>query len=112
MPTGSGKTYVALRVVQTLLANACSLPILIVCGTNKGLDRFLEGVSIFCNKNELKRVGNASRSEISDDLSNVQGYSGDFEAVKNAKVIGVTATEAATYRLLIETLQSKITSEY
>lgn len=85
--TGTGKTYVGLRIVQALLANACPLPILIVCRTENGLDRFLEGILMFCDKGELLRVGELS----------------DIAAAQHAKIIGMTVNDAAkhNYRRLI-----------
>lgn len=90
LAAGTGKTYVGLRIVQTLLANACPLPILYICRTNQGLDRFHAGISKFCYKNELFRIG------ASDDIA----------AARQAKIIAMTTTDAANnnYRRFIETI--------
>lgn len=61
--TGTGKTYIGLRIVQTLLENRSEWPILIVCYTNHALDQFLEGIQKLCKPNELIRIGGKSQSE-------------------------------------------------
>lgn len=72
--SGTGKTYIGLRIVETLLANTTDLPILIVCYTNHALDQFLEGILRFCNEDELIRIGGKSQSEALQklNLSNVR----------------------------------------
>ncbi|XP_069075559.1 NFX1-type zinc finger-containing protein 1-like isoform X2 [Pleurodeles waltl] len=68
-PPGTGKTYVGLKVVKALLANADlwnpkgHRPILVVCFTNHALDQFLEGIHSFYNSGII-RVGSRSNSEI------------------------------------------------
>lgn len=59
--TGTGKTYIGLRIVEVLLANTSQWPILIVCYTNHALDQFLEGILKFCDDNELVRIGGKSQ---------------------------------------------------
>lgn len=66
---GTGKTYIGLRIVETLLANCSEWPILIVCYTNHALDQFLEGVQKFCNDRELIRIGGKSQSEAMKELN-------------------------------------------
>lgn len=61
--SGTGKTYIGLRIVETLLANTNKFPILVVCYTNHALDQFLEGIARFCEKNKLIRIGGKSQSE-------------------------------------------------
>ncbi|XP_057379532.1 NFX1-type zinc finger-containing protein 1-like [Daphnia carinata] len=67
-PPGTGKTYLALKIVQTLLKNKqhwnngqCPLssPILVICYTNHALDQFLEGISKFTHK--IVRIGSQSK---------------------------------------------------
>lgn len=72
--SGTGKTYIGLRIVETLLANTSDWPILIVCYTNHALDQFLEGILRFCNEGELIRIGGKSQSEALQklNLSNVR----------------------------------------
>lgn len=74
MSLGTGKTYIGLRIVETLLANTTEFPILVVCYTNHALDQFLEGILPFCDQNELIRIGGKSQSEILQkfNLSNVK----------------------------------------
>ncbi|KAH9515711.1 NFX1-type zinc finger-containing protein 1 [Bulinus truncatus] len=62
-PLGTGKTYVGLKVVETLLKNkgfTCSL-ILIVCYTN-ALDQFLEGITKFCPR-KIVRIGGRCKKQ-------------------------------------------------
>ena len=74
-PPGTGKTYIALKVVKCLLDNGKywfgsddrdlkkGCPILVICYTNHALDQFLEGiVSILPEK--IVRLGSRSKSEI------------------------------------------------
>ena len=64
---GTGKTYVGLKVVETILNNpirgpfSCygNNPILVVCSTNHALDQFLEGFLEFCDG--IIRVGGGSK---------------------------------------------------
>ncbi|XP_066577411.1 NFX1-type zinc finger-containing protein 1 isoform X2 [Amia ocellicauda] len=70
-PPGTGKTYVGLKIVKALLANAhiwrsgVQAPILVVCYTNHALDQFLEGIyKFFKDPTGLVRVGGRSTSEI------------------------------------------------
>ncbi|KAH9515713.1 hypothetical protein Btru_011797 [Bulinus truncatus] len=64
-PLGTGKTYVGLKVVETLLKNkegfTCS-PILIVCYTNHALDQFLEGITKFCPR-KIVRIGGGCKKQ-------------------------------------------------
>ncbi|KAK2703369.1 hypothetical protein QYM36_018158 [Artemia franciscana] len=71
-PPGTGKTFIGLKVVQTLLANhhiwrinevsqSVKSPILIVCYTNHALDQFLEGILRFTT--DVVRIGGMSKSE-------------------------------------------------
>lgn len=61
--SGTGKTYIGMRIVETLLANCSEWPILIVCYTNHALDQFLEGIMKYCDENELIRIGSKSQCE-------------------------------------------------
>ncbi|KAM4705066.1 NFX1-type zinc finger-containing protein 1-like [Rhinophrynus dorsalis] len=77
-PPGTGKTYVGLKIVYALLANAQfwktgNSPILIVCYTNHALDQFLEGILKYTNC-KIVRVGSRSNSEILQKhcLSNIR----------------------------------------
>lgn len=56
-PPGTGKTFLGLRIVETLLSNANCCPILIACYTNHALDQFLEGISKFCDRKFIVRIG-------------------------------------------------------
>lgn len=60
--SGTGKTYIGLRIVEVLLTNTSQWPILIVCYTNHALDQFLEGILKFCGSIELVRIGGRSQS--------------------------------------------------
>lgn len=74
MFTGTGKTYVGLRICQALLQNATvwghnevgiakkRSPILVVCYTNHALDQFLEGILPFCQS--IIRIGGKSKSPL------------------------------------------------
>lgn len=68
---GTGKTYIGLRIVETLLANtdASKWPIFIICYTNHALDQFLEGILPFCAQDELIRIGGKSQSEALQKLN-------------------------------------------
>ncbi|CAG0882921.1 unnamed protein product [Darwinula stevensoni] len=62
-PPGSGKTYIGLKVVETLLKNNVTEqtgPILVICFTNHALDQFLEGILSFTKK--IVRIGGRSKS--------------------------------------------------
>ncbi len=65
-PPGTGKTYMGLKIVETILRRRWDNgitqegPILVVCKTNHALDQFLEGILKFTEK--LLRVGNQSKS--------------------------------------------------
>lgn len=74
MNSGTGKTHIGLRIVETLLANTTQFPILVVCYTNHALDQFLEGLLPFCEPNELIRIGGKSQSETLQEfnLSNIK----------------------------------------
>lgn len=66
---GTGKTYIGLRIVETLLSNISKFPILVVCYTNHALDQFLEGIQKFCGEHELIRIGGKSQSEAMQKLN-------------------------------------------
>lgn len=82
--TGTGKTYVGLRIAQALLQNVRSWghtiigttvkvsPILVVCYTNHALDQFLEGIIPFCQS--IIRIGGKSKSPLLEhfNLKNVK----------------------------------------
>lgn len=115
---GTGKTYVGLRIMETLLANVWQGPILIVCYTNHALDQFLEGILKFCSgEDELIRIGGGSKNDILEkyNLSYVRskmrlrGKAGDIAAVKRAKVVGMTTSGAAKFRHIIDEVGPKIT---
>lgn len=65
-PPGTGKTFVALKIVDTLLRNRSywqrdkSSPMLIVCYTNHALDQFLNGLIEHGHENILRVGGRAS----------------------------------------------------
>lgn len=59
--SGTGKTYIGLRIVEVLLENTSQWPILIVCYTNHALDQFLEGILKFCGSNQMVRIGGKSQ---------------------------------------------------
>lgn len=115
---GTGKSYLGLRIVQTLLTNKCPLPILVVCYTNHALDQFLEGVLRFCDPKELIRVGGGSESELLKECNltrakknvKTRGKEKEIQAARQAKVIGMTSTGAAKYQYLINEIKAKITS--
>lgn len=67
--SGTGKTYIGLRIIEALLANTSQWPILIVCYTNHALDQFLEGVLQFCNDDELIRIGGKSQCEALQNMN-------------------------------------------
>jgi len=65
-PPGTGKTFVGLKVMKALLANAelrgkSQGPILVICFTNHALDQFLEGIFDF--EESVVRIGGRSQSE-------------------------------------------------
>ncbi|XP_046738512.1 NFX1-type zinc finger-containing protein 1-like [Diprion similis] len=64
-PPGTGKTFIALKIVGTLLNNKQYWkphgPIIVVCLTNHALDQFLEG--ILRHTKSIVRVGSRSKSE-------------------------------------------------
>lgn len=72
--SGTGKTYIGLRIVECLLANTSKWPILIVCYTNHALDQFLEGIRKFCKDNELIRIGGKSQCQALEkfNLANIK----------------------------------------
>lgn len=71
---GTGKTYLGLRVIETLLANAKQTPILIACYTNHALDQFLEGIMKYCaTDGELVRIGRTKCEALKKcQLSNIK----------------------------------------
>ena len=71
-PPGAGKTYVGLKIIQTLLQNRHfweyqaqgKCPIIIVCYTNHALDQFLEGlIDLRLPNTDIVRVGGRCNSE-------------------------------------------------
>ena len=76
---GTGKTFLALQVVEVLLRNMEvwkqeeSSPILVVCYTNHALDQFLEGILRVFLKISMKpnmiRVGGRSKTPALDEFS-------------------------------------------
>lgn len=64
-PTGTGKTYLGLKIAKTLIINRQHwfkhCPILIVCYTNHALDQFLEG--LLDTTTDIIRVGGQSKSD-------------------------------------------------
>lgn len=116
--SGTGKTYIGLRILEALLVNNCPEPLLLVSNTNRTLDRMLEGILKFCNVEKMLRISGGSKSKILEkcNLSSVKsklklrGEAGDIAAAKSAKIIGVTAASAAKYRHIIDVWQPKVTS--
>lgn len=94
---GTGKTYVGLKIVETLLNNfaAYNSPILVVCYTNHALDQFLDGIRKFCT--QVARIGGQNSSKKS--------------LLRHQKVIGVTTTGAAKHRDLIQSIAPAITGK-
>ncbi|KAL7286568.1 hypothetical protein TKK_0019195 [Trichogramma kaykai] len=64
-PPGTGKTFIALKIVSTLIKNKelwrYQGPLLVVCYTNHALDQFLEGI-LKSTKN-IVRIGSKSKNE-------------------------------------------------
>ncbi|KAK4325721.1 hypothetical protein Pmani_003664 [Petrolisthes manimaculis] len=67
-PPGSGKTFLGLKIVHTLLHNSQvwkrdnPTPILVVCFTNHALDQFLEGMTKYTKS--IVRVGSRTKSDV------------------------------------------------
>nr|XP_039261242.1 NFX1-type zinc finger-containing protein 1-like isoform X2 [Styela clava] len=68
-PPGTGKTYVGVRIMEILLANAkqwrrheSHSPILIVCYTNHALDQFVESIEEYCEN--IIRIGGRCNSDV------------------------------------------------
>ncbi|XP_046472752.1 NFX1-type zinc finger-containing protein 1-like isoform X1 [Neodiprion pinetum] len=66
-PPGTGKTFMALQIASTLLANSSSwykssqpTPMIVVCLTNHALDQFLEGIML--HTESLVRIGEQSKN--------------------------------------------------
>ena len=70
-PPGTGKTFVALKIVDTLLRNRShwqqneSIPMLIVCYTNHALDQFLNGL-LEHGHEKILRVGGRAHEDLKD----------------------------------------------
>lgn len=64
-PPGTGKTFIALKIVETLLENLLHWrphgPIVVVCLTNHALDQFLEGILKYTKS--IVRIGARSKNE-------------------------------------------------
>uniref|UniRef100_A0AAG5D7P0 AAA+ ATPase domain-containing protein n=1 Tax=Anopheles atroparvus TaxID=41427 RepID=A0AAG5D7P0_ANOAO len=62
-PPGTGKTFIGLKIVETLLANTTE-QILLICLTNHALDQFLCGVTRFTES--IVRMGGQSKHPLLD----------------------------------------------
>lgn len=62
-PSGTGKTFIGLKIVETILNNISNhdKPLLVLCFTNHALDQFLSGVLLVTNK--IVRIGGQSKNE-------------------------------------------------
>ena len=65
-PPGSGKTYMGLEIVSTLLQNTDN-QILVICLTNHALDKFLFGITEFTDS--IVRMGSQSKHEKLDEYN-------------------------------------------
>ncbi|GIX90968.1 NFX1-type zinc finger-containing protein 1 [Caerostris extrusa] len=61
-PPGTGKTFIGVKIVKTLLRNVPLTPIVICCLTNHALDQFLEHILKFTKK--VVRLGHQSESNL------------------------------------------------
>lgn len=118
MFTGTGKTYVGLRIAQALLQNIHiwghipiglkpkASSILIVCYTNHALDQFLEGILPFCQS--IIRIGGKSKSPLLEhfNLKNVKAC-----AQKDRKVPAYIFQNRKDCRVTLAGIQFKL-SEY
>lgn len=116
--SGTGKIYIGLRIVETLLANGCPQPILIIFSTNQTLDRFLEGVLKFCNDHKVVRVSDSKSGIFNQcNLSSIKsrlklhGNAGDIAVGKSAQIMVMTTINAVKYRHIIDGSQPRITGK-
>ena len=117
-PPGTGKSFVARKIMETLLANqhlwrSHRQPIVVICLTNQALDQFLEGVLQYTKL--LIRFGGQSQSAILQNytLRSAKKITSsyrmtDLELCRLVDVIGFTTTLAARRRDLLELLNPVI----
>ena len=116
-PPGTGKSFIARKIIDTLLANQHlwrhrRQPIVVICLTNQALDQFLEGVLQYTNR--LIRFGRQSQSDVLQNytLSFIKERSSkrttDLDLCRSVGVIGFTTTGAVRRRDLLELLNPVI----
>ncbi|XP_046737941.1 NFX1-type zinc finger-containing protein 1-like [Diprion similis] len=121
-PPGTGKTFMALQIASTLLANSSSwykssqpTPMIVVCLTNHALDQFLEGIML--HTESLVRIGEQSKNPnlTKYKLKNVRDSYFNNQKTKNSlwrhmyhnrKRLNVILNELNKFYLILKALRS------
>lgn len=135
---GTGKTFLGLKIVKTLIHN-CDVwitriaPILILCYTDHALDQFLEGILDEVGPKDIVRVGGLSHfqklkphNEILKTIPRTMRQGSqkieqnirmklmepereeDIGILRNAAIVGMTIADSAKYRAVLQVIRPQI----